>query len=822
MAPAIRIRSLASFLLICCCLCRSAFAAIEAFPPEIRLDGARSRQQVIVTIRAGEGEASDATTRPETSYRIEPGGIAVVTKAGVVLPRADGEGRLIIAASGETITLPLTVRDVSKDRPASYRNDVAAVLSKAGCNMGACHGNLNGKGGLKLSLRGEDADADYLTLTREVFGRRIDPNDADNSLMLLKPTGRVGHEGGLRFASDSPEAETLKRWIVAGAADDRASAPKLRGLRIFPESRLNAAPWLSQQLAVTAEFEDGTTRDVTREASYDLNDPTKAEISADGCVTAERPVEIAVAVRYLEGRAVARVGFVADRPGYRWTGPEAATVFDEKVFAKLRALKINPAPAADDATLVRRAYLDVLGVLPTAEEVRAFLQDDSPEKVRRLAEALVERPEFADYWALKWSDLLRNEERTMGAKGNWALQRWLRDAIAADMPLDQLARSLVGTVGSTWTNPETAFHRTNRDPDSAAEAFAQVFLGYRMQCAKCHSHPFDIWTQDDYYGLAACFANLKHKQLNNKRRDNNDQHEINGDEIIYAQGRPRIAHPRTGKRLAPRPPGGEPLPIGRDDPLAVDDLAAWLITDNRQFARNMANRAWFHLLGRGVVEPVDDFRESNPPSDPELLDALADSLVESGYRLKPLVVRILSSETYRRAASADETNADDESNFARAQIKPLPAEVIHDAIGRALGTPVELPGLPEGIDSVQSPQVNTASSFLKAFGKPPRQLTCECERSEASTLAQAFQMINGDWVRKAISSTSNRIGKLLDQGRSETDILGELYLSTLSRPPTPEEQAGALAYIRRGKDSRSAWEDLAWALINSKEFILRH
>jgi hypothetical protein len=461
--------------------------------------------------------------------------------------------------------------------------------------------------------------------------------------------------------------------------------------------------------------------------------------------------------------------------------------------------------------------------LPGPEEAREFLSDTGPDKRTRLVRRLVTRPEFADFWALKWADLLRNEEKTMGAKGVWVFQRWLRDRVAADAPLDDFARRLITASGSTWSEPAASFFRTNRDPMTAAETVGQVFLGVRLQCARCHNHPFDVWTQDDYYGLAAYFANVQSKQLANVRKDRLDKHEVNGDEIIYVSGDPSIEQPRTGERLTPRPPGAA-RPAGARGPLpdARGELARWLTDSNRQFARNLANRVWFHLLGRGVVEPVDDFRDSNPPSNPELLDALTDTLVRSGYRLRPLVELIMTSETYQLAPEPNATNRDDEANFARARVRLLPAEVVLDAIGQTLGQPDAFRDAPRGATATQLPGARVGDAFLKAFGKPDRLLTCECERSESTTLAQAFQLINGESIRSKLEAPANRIGRLLDAGTADAEVLDELMLAALCRPPTSNERAGFLAFVAKASDRRRAWEDVAWAIVNSKEFLLRH
>jgi hypothetical protein len=792
-------------------------ARIEVEPASIDLAGDGQRQ-LVVTARHADGSLRDVSR--QARYRAE-GGVAEVSPSGVVRSKKDGAGRIVVEALGLVAEASLSTRDSARERPASFRLDAAPVLAKAGCNMGACHGNVTGKGGFKLSLRGDDPTADFLALTRDALGRRVDRAHPEASLIALKPTGRVPHEGGIRFGPGSPEERAFRRWVGSGAIDDRATAPRVVRLRVFPESRYNAAPGLTQQLAVTAEFSDGSRRDVTRQAAFDVDDPTKVTVTPDGLVSRKVPGETTVAVRYMTGRAVSRIAFVAGRSGFVARPVPEDHPVDRAIFAKLNALKIAPAEPATDADFLRRAYLDAIGLPPTPEEAKAFLDDPNPDRRTKLVDRLLSRPEFADFWALKWADLLRNEEKVMGDKGVWIFQRWLRDQVAADVPLDEFARRIVSSRGSTYLNPPASFYRTNGDPQTAAETVGQVFLGVRLQCARCHNHPFDVWTQDDYYGLAAYFANVGRKILDDTKKDMFDKHEINGDVIVHLAGMPQMAQPRSGQMMDPKPPGG-PRPQLHDDPNALDDLAEWLTRDNPQFARNLANRVWFHLMGRGVVDPVDDFRDSNPPSNPALLDALASSLKANGFRLRPLVKLIMTSRTYALGSETNESNADDEINFSHASVKLLPAEVLLDAVGSALGRPNEFSGLPDSMRTTQLPGVKTGSPFLKTFGKPDRLLTCECERSESTTLAQAFQLINGDSIRSKVEASDNRIGNLLGSGLSDERIAEELTLAALSRRPTVSETAEIVGHVRKAQDRRKGWEDAAWVLINTKEFLLRH
>jgi hypothetical protein len=794
---------------------------LQIEPGAVILTGKAARQQLAVTQRRADGSVHDVTSR--CRFSVEPEVVATLRPGGVLMPKADGHAVVRAVYEDSAATVAVTVVRAEWERAPSFGTDIAPLLSKAGCNMGACHGNLNGKGGFRLSLRGDDPSFDFVSLTRDQSGRRLNRLMPAESLILQKPTGAIPHEGGMRFNRDSPEASVLSAWIAAGADFDRTGGARVNRLTVFPAERFLAPGAGEQQLVITASFDDGMTRDVTREASYDVSDPTRASVSIDGLVSGRPGSETTVAVRYMTGRATSRLAFLANRPDFIWRDPPENGPIDSLVFARLKSLRINPSPLASDQVFLRRAFLDAIGRLPDAEEVRAFLCDQGPAKRDRLVDRLLDRPEFADFWALKWADLLRNEEKTMGEKGAWVLERWLRDQIAAGTPLDELARRIVAGLGSTWQNPPSSFHRTNREPTAAAESTSQVFLGIRLQCARCHNHPFDVWTQDDYYGLAACFSNIERKDLNNVRKDRLDTHEINGDEMIYVRGRAGITQPRTGTFLAPKCPHGPVIESsGVEDENALARLASWLTRGNAQFDRNLANRIWFHLFGRGIVDPVDDFRDSNPPSNPALLDALAARFAQTGRRLKPLVAWIIKSRTYQLSATPLATNAEDDSQFSHAAVRLLPAEVLLDGVSDVLSAPEHFPRAPGALRAAQLPGASGASSFLKAFGKPDRLLSCECERSEATTLAQAFQMINGETVRAKLELPANRLGKRLDSGASDRALLDEIYLSALCREPAADERTAVLVHLGRAGNRRKAWEDVVWAVLNSKEFMLRH
>jgi hypothetical protein len=702
-----------------------------------------------------------------------------------------------------------------------------AVLSRAGCNMGACHGNLNGKGGFKLSLRGQDPDADFATLTRDLLSRRLDRLRPADSLILAKATMQVPHEGGQRFRPGGPEHQILHRWIARGAPPDPADAPALRRITVTPTEAVLHAPADRTPLRVRATFSDGHTRDVTALACFE---PSNFLVTIDRAGLAVRSGygESAVLVRYLDQQAVVRLAFVPARPGFVWNEVPPNNFIDRHVFAKLRTLRMQPSELCTDSAFLRRAFLDTLGVLPTPQRTRRFLADRRSDKRDRLIDELLDRNEFADFWALKWSDLLRNEEKVLDPRGVRAFHAWIRRSIIDNKPLNEFARELIAARGSTYQHPAANYYRALRDPYARAEATAQVFLGVRLQCARCHNHPFDRWTQTDYHRLAAFFPRVRYRILSNKRRDNLDAHEFDGEQIVYRDRAGELTHPVTGAVLAPRFLGADGPALKPDgDRLAA--LADWVSRpDNPFFARAQVNRVWQHLLGKGIVDPGDDFRDSNPPVNPPLLDALARDFAAHHFSLKHAVRTILRSRTYQLSDAPTPTNADDETNFARAIVRPLQAEQLLDAVCQAAGARVRFAAAPRVTRAGQLPGVGKqsrrqgeAQRFLAVFGKPVRSLSCECERSDDVTLAQAFQLITGPVVNRLLAAPDNRIGKALAKGLPPAAVIDELFLAALCRPPSPGEKARLEAMLARADDRRAALEDVLWGLLNAKEFLLR-
>lgn len=723
--------------------------------------------------------------------------------------------------------LPLLFAAPAFGGEVSFRNDVQAVLTRAGCNAGACHGNLNGKGGFKLSLKGEDADADHAALTRGMLGRRIDSHRPADSLLLQKAIGQVPHEGGARFATAGHEYAVLLRWITAGARPDPADVPKLTKLTVNGTSHVLVEPANRVQIAATATFSDGSTRDVTNLVAFELSNVGVAAVKPTGEVVREMYGEVVVLVRYLDRQVPVRVAFLPDRPAPDLSKLPVHNPIDTLVYADLARLRITPSELCSDSVFIRRAYLDACGITPTAAEVRAFLTDSSPDKRSQLIDRLLDRPEYAAYWAQKWADLLRNEEKSLDRKGVQVFHRWIRTAVAEDRPLTEFARDILTARGSTYATPPANFYRAVRDPYLRAEGVAQVFLGLRVSCARCHNHPFDVWTQDDYHRFAAVFARIDYRVIENNRVDGFDKHEFVGEQVVFARPDGELPHPRGGDAKPKFLGATTPELAGRADRLTP--LADWLTAaDNPFFARAQANRVWAHLLGRGVVDPIDDFKSANPPTNPELLDHLAKQFAAGGYRLKPLIRYVMTSRVYQLSASPNDTNAADETHFSRARVHPLEAEQLMDAVANTLGVELKLPGYPTGTragEMAATPMEGRRQAggsgmrFLKVFGKPDRLLTCECERSDDPGVLQAFQMMTGELVNGLLRKLDNRLGRLTAKPAAEA--LDELYLSAVARPPTAAEAKKLLGYVESAGDKRAAWEDVAWGLLNSKEFLLR-
>ncbi len=791
--------------------------ALLVQPVAVELNGPRARKQIVVTGRYADSSVRDLTSFCEFTF--ENADIASVGGDGFLTPHKNGDTALIVRAGGQTVKVPVSVNEMEKPQPVRFRHELVAALNVGGCNAGACHGTPSGKAGFRLSLRGYDPEADYLQLTRDVMGRRTDRNEPGQSLILQKALGRVPHEGGQRFPADSIPAKAMRDWLTEGLRDDPADLPALKGIEILPGPRVLNDPSRWQQLAVQATFADGSQRDVTRLTVFTSSDTAVAEVGPTGLVEFRQAGEIAILCRYLDALQSIRLTFLEPRKGFTWQPPPESNYVDKHVFAKLKMLSIPPSGLCTDQEFVRRAYLDLCGIVPTPDEGKAFLAGADKDKRAKLIDSLLDRPEYADFWTLKWSDVLRSNRKTIQVKGVHVFQKWLHEKIEENAPLDQIVRDLITANGSTYANPPANYYRIARDPQNLAETTAQLFLGIRMQCAKCHNHPFERWTQNDYYSMAAFFARVKQKRDPNEPGPNP---QTPGAELIYSERSGEVTQPRTNQVMAPKFMGGAAPTIPADKDRR-EILAQWLTAANNPFfAKSVVNRLWYHLNGRGIVDPVDDFRDSNPSANDELLDALAKDFAEHKFDVKHAIRTIMNSNTYQLSAETNDLNKDDNKYFSHAVTKLLSAEQLLDAICAVTESPEKYAGMPLGTRAVQLPDGEVNHPFLKTFGQPARELACECEREGDSNLAQALQLINGPTVNEKLRNPNNRIGRLLAKKLSDSDLLNELYLASLSRPPMDGEVKEAMKHLAKDPDKRRGWEDIQWALINHKEFLFRH
>ncbi len=790
--------------------------AIETAPAAVVLDGPRAVQQVVVTGKYADGTVRDLT--PFVNWKAEKADIADQID-GFVRGKKSGTTNLVADVGGKKISLAVTVKDFDKPQPVSFRNQVIAALNVGGCNAGACHGTPSGKNGFRLSLRGYDPPQDYLQLSRDVLGRRADRLNPYASLFLLKGMGRVPHEGGARLGADSVAVEMVAGWLAEGMQDDPKELPTIKKIEVLPGSRVLKAPAKWQQLSVLGHFSDGSVRDVTRLTVFTSSDAAIAEVSANGLVEFKQSGEAAILCRYLEEMQAVRITYLEPRDGFVWNNPPEVNYVDKLVFAKLKQMSITPSDLCTDDEFIRRAYLDLCGLLPTGDEVTRFLADKAADKRAKLIDALLERPEYADFWALKWADVFRSSRKTIQIKGAHAFQTWLREHISANTPFDAMIREMLTANGSTYANPPANYYRIAKDPTNLAETTAQLFFGVRMQCAKCHNHPFERWTQDDYYSMAAWFARVKVKKDATTPAPTPQTPTA---ELVYSVRDGEVTQPRSGKVMPPKFLGGAvpTIPSDRD---RRDVLAEWLTSQsNPFFAKSVANRIWYHLNGKGIVDPVDDFRDSNPSCNDELLDALAKDFASSKFDVKKLVRTIMNSRTYQLSAQPNDFNKDDSKYFSHAVTKLLTAEQLLDALCDVTAVPEKFAGLPMGTRAIQLPDGEVNHPFLKTFGQPARELACECERESDSNLAQALQLINGPTINEKIRNPNNRLGKLLAEKKADREILDQLYLVTLSRLPSDAERQPALAHVNKNTDKRRAWEDVMWALLNTREFLFRH
>lgn len=790
--------------------------SLVLFPAKIALNGKADRQRLLLTATAN-GRSTDQTRAAR--YHSETPTVVQVSADGVVTPVADGTGTIVATLDGQQARATIKVTAGDQLLPVTFERDVMPLLTRLSCNSGACHGKASGQNGFKLSLLGFDAESDFASLVKETRGRRVFPAAPEHSLLLLKPAGLLAHGGGKRLAVGDDAYQAVRSWLVAGAPRTPADAPVPQRITVEPAERV-LANLAEQQLLVTAHYSDGTTRDVTHLTTFQSNESAIAGVSNDGRIKAGAlPGEAAVMARFMEKFAVCNVviPLAGTVPAEVYTQLPRGNFIDGHVWTKLQGLGITPSDTVGDATFHRRAHLDAIGRLPTVDETRAFLADQSADKRGKLVERLLERPEYADFWANKWADLLRPNPYRVGIKAVYNLDAWLRDAFRRNLPYDQFVRDLLTAQGSTFRNGATVLYRDRRDPDEITTMTSQLFLGIRLDCARCHHHPFEVWSQDDFYSLAAYFARIGRKGTGISPPISG------GEEIVYTAARGEVKHPVTGKVMPARPLFGKAAPTDGDaDPRRA--LADWVVSaENPYFARVIVNRIWADLMGRGLVEPVDDLRATNPPSNGPLLEALADDFRKQGHDLKKLIRTIMSSHVYGLSSLPKERNTVDTRNYSRHYRQRLRAEVLLDAVSDITDVPETFTALPPRGRAMELWTVRTQSVFLDSFGRPDPNQDPPCERTGETTVVQVLHLMNSPNLHRKVTADGSRAARLAASKQTPQEIVDELYLLVYSRLPSDEERNICLkVFAEKNTTRRQAVEDLMWALINTPEFVFKN
>jgi uncharacterized protein DUF1549/uncharacterized protein DUF1553/Big-like domain-containing protein len=790
---------------------------LAILPDNVVLRGQGSRQQLLVIARL-----DDTYTRPPAAtfvFTSSNPNVVKVDSDGIVSAVGDGRATITARAGTAAVSTVVEVERAAAAYPLTFRNHVIPVLSKVGCNSGPCHGALSGKNGFKLTLRGYDPEVDYLTLTRQAAARRINRVEPARSLMLLKPTLAVPHGGGKRIGTGSPEYRVISQWIASGTPAPAPWDPVMTRLEVFP-STARLKPGDEQTVVVRAHFSDGHAEDVTRWAKFSTNEGAVASVTDDGIVKVQGAGEAAISAWYLSRLVTARITspFPNDvDPGVYARAPRSNFI-DDLVLKKLEELRIEPSAVSSDSEFIRRAYLDAAGILPSAEDVRRFLADTAPDKRARLIETLLERPEFVDYWAYKWSDLLLVSSKNLPSNAMWSYYNWIRASVEANKPWDQMAREILTASGNTLSNGAANYYVLHKSPIAVTENVSMTFMGFSITCARCHNHPLEKWTQKDYYQMANLFSRVAAKNGSDR-----------GDIIVYPGRTGEINHPRLNVPLEPRPLDAASLPL--DSPVDRRQFFAdWLVApENPFFGRAMVNRIWKNFMGRGLVEAVDDIRDANPPSNPALLAALTRDFTGHRFDIRHLVRTIMNSSTYQLTSVPTATNAGDLKYHSHYIARRLPAEVILDAIGQVTGVREDFPGYP-GRRALQLPDASVDSYFLTAFGRPPRVTAFDSERQQEPSITQALHVINGDTINRKLASETGLIQTLVSEGADSETAVERLFLAALSRYPTGDERRALVARMEgaggngpaTGTSRRRTLEDLAWAILTGKEFLFNH
>ena len=785
---------------------------VQVIPSEIILTDTRYPRRILVSGWLKDGYRIDLTSFAEI---VSVNGNIKVDENGFLHPLEDGRTKVEIRAAGRQVELPVTVKGLREPRQVSFVRDVMPVLNKMGCTAGACHGAAKGKNGFKLSLRGYDPEFDYHALIHDLSGRRFNRSAPSQSLMLAKPTQEIPHGGGQRFEIGSRYYGILLDWISEGVKFGNAEAAEVQHLEVFPNDILMKRPGLTQQVLVLARYSDGTLRDITREAVFKTTDGTVADVSAEGVITSSRKGEVALLVRY-EGRfSDVTVTVLEDRPGYAWKAPPQYNYIDRYVDEKLKRLRILPSALATDSEFLRRVSLDLTGIPPTAARVRFFLKNKTPSRAKRsqLIDELMASTEFINHWTLKWADLLQNNRKYLGVKGVWSFRHWIRQSIARNKPYDQFVRELITARGSSFRNPPASYYRVSREPKKAMETTTQLFLGVRMVCAQCHDHPFEKWTQNQYFQLSAFFGGIAVKEGMDSE-----------DEVVYLKREDnQVKHPKTGQVLVPR------FPFNHSDQEGarknnLEAVAEWVTSgENPFFAMAIANRLWSYFFGRGIIDPVDDIRSTNPATNALLLKALTEDMNDHKFDLQYFIRTIVNSRTYQLSFRSNEWNADDNIFYSHTTPRRLTAEQLMDAVSVATGSVMKFKDVPKDSRAAALPDPHVGKDgFLDIFGRPSRESPTEGDRRSDISMVQTLNLINGPTVADAVADANGRVARLLVSGASEEELIEELYLSTLSRPPDPSELQGSVQYLRNGENKAERAQDVLWALLNSSAFLFNH
>jgi hypothetical protein len=780
-------------------------------PSSIELAGLEQTRQLLVTVRDTTDRLRDQSRT--AGYTVAPAGVVRVSGQGLVRVVGKGSAVITVTAAGHVARIRVQVGAADAERPLHFANDIVPLLTRHGCNAGGCHGKASGQNGFKLSLFGFDPAFDYHAIVNEAHGRRLFPAAPQHSLLLLKGAGLVAHGGGKRLLADGEAYQTILRWIRQGTPVGDPSAPGLRRLELLPRQRVLDRQG-AQQLAVLAHLDDGSVRDVTRHAQYQSNELAIAAVDEDGLVrTFDLAGEATIMARYQGRVAVFRATVPLGKPIARYPDFPANNYVDRLMLARWKKLGLVPSELCSDSEFIRRLYLDLLGRLPAPAEARTFLADRRPDRRARLIDRCVEDRDYAAYWALRWGSILRNSQLAGSEAAAYAFHDWLKDMIGRNRPYDEFVRGVVAAAGEWQEAPAINWFWQMRDDPlhQPVSDTAQVFLGLRLQCAKCHHHPYERWSQDDYYGLAGFFTRLGRKGF--------------GEPPPYYSSRTRTTgetNPRTGKPLEPKLLDGPVLEVAaEDDPR--HKLVDWMARpDNPFFAKALVNRLWGHLLGRGLVDPVDDMRETNPPSNPELLDALARDFIRTKFDVKHVLRTICNSRTYQVSSTPNEYNEHDRQNHARYFGKRLIAEVLLDAVDAVCGSKTRFSRMSRNARAVDLPHEGFGSYFLDVFDRPPRSSPCECARSGGASLPAVLHLANSPEIENKIGSGDGRVARLIKEKIEPEKAIEELYLAAYARLPTNAERERTLAYLKKQKDLHQGLEDLVWALLNSREFLFNH